>query len=50
MGSTKIKRGRTTTTVKMNAETLPMIEKQLQRFREKFGREPGPIRNSGHSA
>ena len=26
----------------MNAETLAIIEDQLQKFREKFGREPGP--------
>ncbi len=42
MGSRKIKRHRTTKTVKMNAETMAIIERQLQKFREKFGREPGP--------
>ena len=26
----------------MSAETLAIIENQLQKFREKFGREPGP--------
>jgi hypothetical protein len=42
MGSRKIKRHRTTRTVKMNAQTAAIIENQLQKFREKFGREPGP--------
>jgi hypothetical protein len=26
----------------MNAETAAIIENQIQKFREKFGREPGP--------
>jgi len=42
MGSRKIKLNKTTRAVKMNAETKAIIENQLQKFREKFGREPGP--------
>jgi len=41
-GIRKIKRRSTTRTVKMSDETLAIIENQLQKFREKFGREPGP--------
>jgi hypothetical protein len=28
--------------VKLNAESMAIVERQLQAFREKFGREPGP--------
>lgn len=41
MGSRKIKRRRPKT-VKMNPETLAIVQNQLQEFRVKFGREPGP--------
>jgi hypothetical protein len=41
MGSRKIKL-RKTRTVKMNAETKAILQSQIQKFREKFGREPGP--------
>jgi hypothetical protein len=42
MGSRKIKLRRTTRTVKMNPETMAIVQSQIQKFREKFGREPGP--------
>jgi hypothetical protein len=28
--------------VKLNAESMAIVERQLQAFRQKFGREPGP--------
>ena len=44
MGTPRIKhrksmRGRT---VKLDPESMDMMQQQLQAFREKFGREPGP--------
>jgi hypothetical protein len=42
MGSRKIKLRRTKRTVKLNPETLATLQGQLQEFRVKFGREPGP--------
>jgi hypothetical protein len=45
MGSKKIKRptkAGKSRMVKLDAETLEIIERQQQAFREKFGREPGP--------
>src|ERR1022692_631728 len=42
MGSRKIKLRRTKRTVKLNPETLAILQGQLQEFRVKFGREPGP--------
>ncbi|HEV3196658.1 MAG TPA: hypothetical protein VGZ73_02095 [Bryobacteraceae bacterium] len=42
MGSRKIKRRGTTRAVKMNPETMAIVQSQIQKFREKFGREPGP--------
>ncbi|MBZ5622971.1 MAG: hypothetical protein LAQ69_30190 [Acidobacteriia bacterium] len=43
MGSRKIKRrAPKSRVVKMNAESMAIIETQIQKFRERFGREPGP--------
>ena len=42
MGSRKIKLRGKTRTVKMNPETMAIVQSQIQKFREKFGREPGP--------
>lgn len=42
MGSRKIKPRKRGRTVKMTPETLAIVQQQIQRFREKFGREPGP--------
>ena len=44
MGSRKIKRqkGTRTRTIKLDSESMDMMNQQLQAFREKFGREAGP--------
>ena len=44
MGTRKIKRRESTRgrTIKLDPESMDMIHRQLQAFREKFGREPGP--------
>ncbi len=44
MGSRKIKRrkGIRTRTIKLDSESMDMMNQQLQAFREKFGREAGP--------
>jgi hypothetical protein len=42
MGSRKIKRRKPTRDVKMSAETMAIVQSQIQKFGEKFGREHGP--------
>jgi hypothetical protein len=42
VGSRKIKLRKTTRTVKMTAQIKATVQSQTQKFREKFGREPGP--------
>ena len=39
MGRMKIKKTRV---IKMNAETENILKRQLEKFRQRFGREPGP--------
>ena len=44
MGTRRIKHRKSTRgrTVKLDPESMDMMQQQLQAFREKFGREPGP--------
>jgi len=44
MGTRRIKHRKSTRgrTVKLDPESMDMLQQQLQAFREKFGREPGP--------
>ena len=44
MGTRRIKHRKSTRgrTVKLDPESMDMMQQQLQVFREKFGREPGP--------
>jgi len=43
MGSRKIKhKAKKSREVKVDAETMKILQEQIQKFREKFGREPGP--------
>ena len=44
MGTRRIKHWKSTRgrTVKLDPESMDMMQQQLQAFREKFGREPGP--------
>lgn len=44
MGTRRIKHRKSTRgrTVKLDPESTDMMQQQLQAFREKFGREPGP--------
>jgi hypothetical protein len=44
MGTRRIKHRKSTRgrTVKLDPESMDMMQHQLQAFREKFGREPGP--------
>jgi hypothetical protein len=45
MGTKKCKRRSTlgrSRTVNLNDESMEIVQRQLQKFREKFGREPGP--------
>jgi hypothetical protein len=44
IGSRKIKRQKDTRTrtIKLDSESMDMMNQQLQAFREKFGREAGP--------
>ena len=44
MGTRRIKhrKGTRGRTVKLDPESMDMMQQQLQAFREKFGREPGP--------